>query len=35
MPVKIKLNTNASNGFKPVKIYTRHIENEALTQLKK
>ena len=35
MPVKIELNKNAGNGFKPVKIYTRDIENEALTQLKK
>jgi tRNA-splicing ligase RtcB len=35
MPVKIELNKNANNGFKPVKIYTRDIENEALTQLKK
>ncbi|MEN0037122.1 MAG: RtcB family protein [Cellvibrio sp.] len=35
MPVKIELNKNAGNGFKPVKIYTKDIENEALTQLKK
>jgi len=35
MPVKIELNKNAGDGFKPVKIYTRDIENEALTQLKK
>jgi tRNA-splicing ligase RtcB (3'-phosphate/5'-hydroxy nucleic acid ligase) len=35
MPVIIELNKNAGNGFKPVKIYTRDIENEALTQLKK
>ncbi|RYY74061.1 MAG: RtcB family protein [Gammaproteobacteria bacterium] len=35
MPVKIELNKNSGNGFKPVKIYTRDIENEALTQLKK
>ncbi|HEY0894105.1 MAG TPA: RtcB family protein, partial [Cellvibrio sp.] len=35
MPVKIELNKNAGNGFKPVKIYTRDIDNEALTQLKK
>ena len=34
MPVKIELNKNAGNGLKPVKIYTRDIENEALTQLK-
>lgn len=34
MPVKIELNKNAKNGFKPVKIYTRDIENSALTQLK-
>jgi tRNA-splicing ligase RtcB (3'-phosphate/5'-hydroxy nucleic acid ligase) len=35
MPVKIELNKNAGNGFKPVKIYTTDIEEEALTQLKK
>src|SRR3954462_5977245 len=35
MPVKIELNKNTGNGFKPVKIYTSDIENEALTQLKK
>lgn len=35
MPVKIELNKNEGNGFKPVKIYTRDIDNEALTQLKK
>lgn len=35
MPVKIELNKNSGNGFKPVKIYTRDIENEALAQLKK
>lgn len=35
MPVKIELNKNAGNGFKPVKIYTRDIDNEAMTQLKK
>ena len=35
MPVKIELNKNAGDGFKPVKIYTRDIENEALTQLEK
>src|SRR5688572_17180225 len=35
MPVKIELNKNSGNGFKTVKIYTRDIENEALTQLKK
>ncbi len=34
MPVKIELNKNASNGHKPVKIYTDEIENQALTQLK-
>lgn len=34
MPVKMELNKNAKNGFKPVKIYTRDIENSALTQLK-
>lgn len=35
MPVKIELNKSSGNGFKPVKIYTRDIDNEALTQLKK
>ncbi|MDR7088861.1 RtcB family protein [Cellvibrio fibrivorans] len=35
MPVKIELNKNSGNGYKPVKIYTRDIDNEALTQLKK
>jgi tRNA-splicing ligase RtcB len=35
MPVKIELNKNSGNGYKPVKIYTRNIDNEALTQLKK
>lgn len=35
MPVRIELNKNAGNGCVPVKIYTRDIENEALTQLKK
>jgi len=35
MPVRIELNKNSGNGFKPVKIYTSDIENEALTQLKK
>lgn len=34
MPVKIELNKNASNGVKPVKIYTNDIEQTALTQLK-
>jgi len=34
MPVKIELNKNAKNGVKPVKIYTRDIDNKALTQLK-
>lgn len=34
MPVKIELNKNAGNGFKPVKIYTRDIDNAALAQLK-
>lgn len=35
MPVKIEINKNADNGFKPVKIYTNDIEDEALAQLKK
>lgn len=35
MPVKIELNKNAGAGFKPVKIYTRDIDQEALAQLKK
>ncbi len=34
MPVQIELNKNAKNGVKPVKIYTRDVENTALTQLK-
>lgn len=34
MPVKMELNKNAKNGFKAVKIFTRDIENAALTQLK-
>lgn len=34
MPAQIELNKNASNGHKPVKIYTNDIENQALTQLK-
>lgn len=34
MPVKIELNNTAGNGFKPVKIYTRDIDNQALAQLK-
>ena len=34
MPVKIELNKNARNGVKPVKIYTRDIDNLAMTQLK-
>ena len=34
MPVKIELNKNASNGIKPVKIYTNDIEQSAITQLK-
>ncbi|SMF65841.1 tRNA-splicing ligase RtcB [Alteromonadaceae bacterium Bs31] len=34
MPVKMELNKNAKNGVKPVKIYTRDIENMALSQLK-
>jgi len=34
MPIKMELNKNAKNGVKPVKIYTRDIDNLALTQLK-
>ncbi len=34
MPVKMELNKNSKNGIKPVKIYTRNIDNTALTQLK-
>jgi tRNA-splicing ligase RtcB len=34
MPIKIELNKNAKNGFKPVKIFTRDIDNLALLQLK-
>ena len=34
MPVKMELNKKAGNGMKPVKIYTRDVENTALTQLK-
>lgn len=35
MPVKIELNKNSGNGFKPVKMYTCDTENEAFAQLKK
>ncbi len=34
MTVKLELNKNAKNGVKPVKIYTREIDNLAMTQLK-
>ncbi|MEJ2043168.1 MAG: RtcB family protein [Reinekea sp.] len=34
MPIKIELNKNEPNGFKPVKIYTRDIDHGAMTQLK-
>ncbi|HRH76422.1 MAG TPA: RtcB family protein, partial [Cellvibrionaceae bacterium] len=34
MPVFLELNKNAGNGFKPVKIFTRDIDNQALSQLK-
>lgn len=34
MPVQLELNKNAKNGFKPVKIFTNKVENQALTQLK-
>ena len=34
MPVKLELNKNAQNGFKPVKIYTHDIDNLAMSQLK-
>lgn len=35
MPVMIELNKTSGNNFKPVKIFTRDIENEALAQLKR
>ncbi len=34
MPVKLELNKNAQNGHKPVKIFTREIDHNAMTQLK-
>ena len=34
MPIQIELNKKAKNGVKPVKIYTRDVDNTALTQLK-
>lgn len=34
MPVKMELNAGAQNGYKPVKIYTRDVEQGALSQLK-
>jgi len=34
MPIKLELNKNAQNGLKPVKIYTRDIDNLAMSQLK-
>jgi len=34
MPIKIELNKNEPNGFKPVKIFTRDIDHGAMTQLK-
>lgn len=34
MPILMEMNKNARNGHKPIKIYTREIENQALTQLK-
>lgn len=34
MPIFMEMNKNARNGHKPVKIYTRDIEHQALTQLK-
>ena len=34
MPVKMELNKKQTNGVKPVKIYTREVDNLALTQLK-
>lgn len=34
MPIGIELNKNAKNGVAPVKIFTRDIQNSALTQLK-
>lgn len=34
MPIKIELNKNSKNGFKPVKIFTNEIDQGALSQLK-
>ncbi|MBB6521834.1 RtcB family protein [Pseudoteredinibacter isoporae] len=34
MPVKMELNAGAKNSHKPVKIYTRDVEQTALSQLK-
>jgi tRNA-splicing ligase RtcB (3'-phosphate/5'-hydroxy nucleic acid ligase) len=34
MPIKMELNKNAKNGVKPVKIFTKNIDNLAITQLK-
>ncbi len=34
MPVKMELNKNAKNGQAPVKIFTRDVDNQALSQLK-
>ncbi|MDH5629139.1 MAG: RtcB family protein [Gammaproteobacteria bacterium] len=34
MPIQIELNKNAQNGVKPVKIFTRDIDQNALSQLK-
>ena len=34
MTIKLELNKKAQNGFKPVKIYTRNVDQKALSQLK-
>ncbi len=34
MSIQMELNKGASNGHKPVKIYTRDVDHNALTQLK-
>ena len=34
MPIQLELNKNARNGVKPVKVYTRDIEQMAMSQLK-
>jgi len=34
MPIQLELNKNAKHGAKPVKIFTRNVDNYALNQLK-